>query len=406
MRLRLVSFVLLALLALIVFYVLNQSDNDCAWPVLHDHGTTEALSYPALLSIPGQTALIWRSPTAMVYTPLQAPTEAKNILDYPDLSPQRWQVVQATNGQYHLVWWDADGHLYNALLDSDGQTLRGPIDLGTEVGRDFVTLPYGTGRLRLLWIDEKTSGLFVRDIDYAGRSRPPVALLSTGVQTFAAAADSAGTNHLAWLSQDTGGGWLIQYQSAPELNANTLPAPYTLMTFKLDDSLTSFSMGLDQTHVYLFWSTSSPAQPDIERFHVLTFPLDTPEAVTLAELRLPQHADCTDASFTSELHTGQLAPLNASPVSPAALRWLNPAPGQYTILPVAVTLRTKDGWRPAVVYYRGGSALGFQIAACRAADAGPPAIIVAPDGDLILAWTGLEDAIPHLYTAQTGGIDS
>jgi hypothetical protein len=62
-----------------------------------------------------------------------------------------------------------------------------------------------------------------------------------------------------------------------------------------------------------------------------------------------------------------------------------------------------EGWRIAVVYYQGGIPLGYQIGAPYPADAGPPTLGIDPLGDLYLAWSGLEDTTPHLYTATTDG---
>jgi hypothetical protein len=215
--------------------------------------------------------------------------------------------------------------------------------------------------------------------------------------------DQENVVHLAWLAPSSPGTWAIYYQTTSAADFR-IDAPGPLNTFVLtpEESVASFALGLDRTHGYVFWSTVAAAQPDLEHVHALVFPFGQPASGTVQELQLPQHFSPSEDVRPTDLTIGQVGQLLSGPRSWAALRWPRPAPGQHTILPVAVGLRTPDGWRPGVVYYRDGAALGFQIAAQFAADAGPPAISVAPSGTLYLAWSGLHGSLPHLYTAATG----
>jgi hypothetical protein len=100
---------------------------------------------------------------------------------------------------------------------------------------------------------------------------------------------------------------------------------------------------------------------------------------------------------------GRVERADGTAENPAALRCPRPAPGQHSLLPLAIALRTTEGWRPAVAYFQGGALLGFQIVAQLPADAAPPALTVDSSGDLYLAWLGLDGTTPHLYTASTAG---
>jgi hypothetical protein len=180
------------------------------------------------------------------------------------------------------------------------------------------------------------------------------------------------------------------------------PSVLHSLTLLPGESLTTFRIGLERTHGYLFLGTSSAEQPDVEHVRVLSFPLDSPAVVRAFDLLLPDHFTPSGPPL-DVLHIGRIEPVPDTPLHPAALRWPRPAPGQHTILPLAVSLRASDGWRPGIVYFQSGDLLGFQEIAPLPADGGPPALLVEPSGDLHLAWVGLDGASPHLYTAHTGG---
>jgi hypothetical protein len=374
------------------------------WSQVHDLGTTYPLSEPALLAQPH--ALIERpvtSPAPLVYQSLDSAHTSTGILPYPDVNPRRWQVSPAERAAYHIIWLEQDNRLRSALVGTDGTTVRGPIDLAANIRPDFVTLPRADGSLLVLWINDRTAEIGAVIIDAAGRPGPINNLPSERIARIAASLDRADTVHLAWLISPTPDNWTIYYRASGP-NPPVIDSPSVLYTFTLapGESITAFELGLDDAYGYLFWSTTTADQPDIERVRTLVFPLDSSADVTLSDLTLPGHFS-PSRSITIMPQVGRIDPLIEIPAHSAALRWPRPAPGQQPVLPLAVALRTPDGWRPAVVYYRHGEALGFQVVAPLAADAGPPAVLAAPSSDLDLAWTGLDGVMPHLYTASTSG---
>jgi hypothetical protein len=369
------------------------------WALVNDRGAATPLDEPALLAQP--LALFARSvDTPPAYYPLAGDRTPTGILPYPDVNPRRWQVALASPSAYHVVWQEQDTRLRCALISTEGNTVRGPIELATSARPDFVTLPGEDGDLLVIWINNRTAELSAATIDSAGRPGPISSFASQRIAHVAAARDQTGLIHTAWLSSPAPDQWTISYQ-ASVANPLALDTPVPLYTFTLapGESITTLQMGLDDTHVYLFWSTATAAQPDTERVQVISFPLGSPAAGTLSEVRLPDHFTPT-GTLTALPHVGRIDPVTVPPSHPAALRWPRPAPGQ-SALPLAVALRTTDGWRPAVVYFQHGDLIGFQVIAPLPADAGPPALLAS--GDLLAVWTGLDGITPHLYTAQTDG---
>ncbi len=368
-----------------------------------DRGAAASLDEPALLEQP--LALIVRSGNSpLAYHPLTGDPTPTAILPYPDVNPRRWQAGPASPDTYHIVWQEQDNRLRCALINTSGVTVRGPIELATSARPDFVTLPGADGDLLVIWINNRTAELSAVTIDSAGRPGPISNFPSARITHIAAARDRAGLVHMAWLASPTPDQWTISYRASSP-NPLVLDAPADLHTFTLapGESIATLQLGLDDTHVYLIWSTTTAAQPDWERIQVIAFPLGSPADGTLSDVRLPDHFTPTQ-SLPPMPRVGQIDPVTTSPSHPAALRWPRPAPGQNRVLPLAVALRTRDGWQPAVIYYQHGHQLGFQVIAPRPADAGPLVLLVS--GDIYAAWTGLDGIAPHLYTARLDGLVS
>lgn len=377
------------------------------WPARTQHGTTEALREPALLPGPDGTLVIWRDasmPAGLLAAVPGSTAGPHPIIAYPGVQPQRWTAAPAAGGSYHIAWREGDGSLHSALIAPDGATLRGPIDLGRGAHSDFAAVAHSANRLLILWIDASTAQLFGSDVDAAGRPRAFGQPILAGVSAVAASTDRAGRIHLGWLSEPEPGRRTVHYLATTpdQLTPDTLPPAAALLTFTLapQDSLTAFALGLDETHAYIFWAIASADRPDVERVYVLAFLLDAPHSAVLSELVLPDTFTPAGDAVASALAIGPVASLPPDLAQRGPLRWPRTTAGQHDVLPLALALRTQAGWRPAVVYFRAGTALGFQIAAPLPADAAPPALTVTPSGAIVLAWAGLDGATPRLYTAS------
>ncbi len=377
------------------------------WPDITRQGPAQPHSPPAWLDNTQEPTLLWRPAGAeslLSYQALAPAAETHAILPYPDVDPCHWQASGAGPGRYHVVWLETDGRLRSALLASNGETLRGPIELTPAARPDFALLPLPDNGALAIWVDDPAGHLVAATIDAAGRPGPASAPLARFVDHMAAAIDRAGRVHLAWTTPGTPGTWTINYQSSPAASLS-LNAPLALhsLTLSSDQALTTFALGLDETHGYILWGVTTARQPDAEQTRVLAFPLDAPAATSPADLQFPRHFTPGDGSKLTAPPVGRLARPAQAGEPVAVLRWPSPAPGQHRVLALALALQTPDGWRPGVAYFQAGELLGYQVIAPHPADAGPPALAFDQNGDLRLAWSALDGTAAQLYTAHTAG---
>ena len=396
------------LIAVIVAVVAGAKASDTPnfyqWPHIHDHGATTVLAEPSLLHTAGRQAVIWYPATSLIYQTLNPALPPVPILMYPDVNPLRWETVPATPDSYHIIWLESTGRLRSALVSSDGQTLRGPIDLPSGIGRDFRVLSLSDGRAAVLGVHESTRQALFFTIDDSGRPGPANDLSIRRPLRLAGAVDRTDTVHLAWLALPAPNQVTVSYQPLSRVNqTESGDGIITSFTLAPEESISTFHLGLDQTHIYIIWGISTVDRPDAERLSLLTFPLDQPNQANVSELRVPQ-------TFAPAAHLrlinpplGYFARLPDNTSGQAAdLRWPCPAPGQADTLALVTSLRTSGGWKPAVIYFQGGQPLGYQVVAAAPADVGPAVLGRDPTGNLRLAWLGLVGPTPHLYTAYTG----
>jgi hypothetical protein len=377
------------------------------WPKVRDLGATFALDEPAWLAASPDPVLLWRpldAETPLTYQMPGAPEHILPLLPYADLHPRRWQAAPAVGEGLHLVWMEMDGRLRSTLIDSQGTTVRGPIELASAVDPGFVLLGQRDYSAAVFWINNRQGQAAAVQIDAEGRPGPVQNLIASRVSFLAAGITQTDQVVLAWLSPAAPREWVLSFQTlrAPDFE---IAAPETLHQFTLapDETIVSFSMGMDQTHRYVLWSVFEAKAPDAERFFVLTFPAAQPGNCTVSEIQLPARFDGPARRLkNSRLEAGPIQRVTV-PTQPAVLRWPRPAQGQFDVLPVALSVRTRGGWQPGVIYFQQGQLAGFQIVSDHPADAGSPALAVSPSGNMFLAWLGLKAAVPHLYTASTAG---
>lgn len=384
--------------------VLDSPEYTYRWATVHEIGSTNGLSSAAFWLSERHSRIIWnaaRLDAPLAYTSLSQTNKAQPLLNYPGITPRIWQTAPASANAYHLIWLDQNEKLYSARLDSEGQTLRGPIELTSEAS-SFIVLPYSEDRVFVAWIDHNR--LFATDIDPAGRPRQLLDPLRDNVSLIAGAVDQESNLHLLWLESGTSDNWAVHYRVTTPENM-TLESPETLLAFQTapDEIITSFTAGLDQSHGYVFWGLARADQPDIERIFSFSFPLDQPTTIQFTELALPAQFEPDAQLPQSDFALGPVAALPPEASVHAALRWPRPATGQHPLLPLALTLRINDVWYPAIVYYQSGSALGYQIIALVPANAAPPTVAIDSAADLHITWAGLQGATPTLFAASTAG---
>jgi hypothetical protein len=368
------SIVLIAISSL--FYILiikkETSTSETTAFTATNHGAITSLQRPAFLFSAYYDALIWQpeqQDTSLTYMSLTN-GESYPILPYPDVIPQDWQAAPADDNNYHVVWLEMDGRLRSALIDPQGQTVRGPVELAPQIQSNFIALPY-QGKLLVFWLSR--SALMLTEIDGSGLPHAEATLISGRFNFLAGGITNDGIIHLAWLTATEANTWAVHYQSTPypvqEFD------PRSLLSFHLEpgDTVARLSMGLDTRYAYLFLSATSATTPQEEHIQVLSFPFDQPITAEIYEVVLSENTP---------------------------LRWISPSDGQHSLLRTAAAVKTPEGWRPAIVYFQAGTLQDFEIVASQPANAAPPIVGIDSEGQPYLAWSGLDGAIPTLYTAH------
>ncbi len=370
------------------------------WPKSQDLGPVEPLSEAALTVAPGENAVI--APFLTTNTPLAlyalGPTSTDGILPYNDVAPQAWRVFPADATTFHIIWQEQDNRLRSALIDISGQTIRGPIELDRDIQQyDASSLP--DGRVAVTWVDAQRY-LRALVVDREGRPGPVYSPLAARIDAIAATADRTGYMHWVWLTSSVPNQWMLHYQADEAPDAN-FDSAHDLHTFSLTygEYLTGFRIGLDETHGYVFWSSSTIARPDIEHAFVLSFPLVDPSRVTINPLNFPQDYRPASAKLEGD-NVIRYLDRRTPPDGVGSVRWLRPAPEQYAILPVSLVVFEDGVWYPVMAYFQRGALLGEQRLSPRSAEGGPPAATLVSDNELIATWSELVGPEARRYSAR------
>ncbi|HML20022.1 MAG TPA: hypothetical protein PKD09_00135 [Aggregatilinea sp.] len=316
------------------------------------------------------------------------------MLPYPDIEPEAWAAVPAGPDSFHLVWREHGGGLYNALIDLQGQTLRGPIRLSLPVNARFEMLPLSGGQgLILAWEpgDPTVTGAV---IDSTGRPRITGSRAFASLQMFTAGIDSSQNLHAVWIVLGAGGTAELYYSdsSLDSFFDASLPVPAPLTSIDLSemDTITSLDLGTDASYGYVLVGITSADRPDAERVLLLNLPLSDPSAAVTSTLALPSDlAAWNDAALF----------VPAAEDRAALLRWPRFAQGQSAQLRAVVAIRTVQGWQPVLVAFDAGHVVAAGIAAEDAVDGGPITAAIDGDSDPVLVWTSLQNTEPHLLAA-------
>jgi hypothetical protein len=364
-----------------------------------DLGTVPALTRPALVDVNGATAAIWQpadKSVTLLYREIDSSVDTHALLPYPDIEPEAWAAVPAGPDSFHLVWREHGGGLYNALIDLQGQTLRGPIRLSLLVNARFEMLPLSGGQALILAWEPGDPTVTGAVIDSTGRPRITGSRAFASLQMFTAGIDSSQNLHAVWIVSGAGGAAELYYSDSSLdsfFDASLpVPAPLTSIDLSETDTITSLDLGTDASYGYVLVGITSVDRPDAERILLTSFPLSDPTASSTSALTL-----------SSDLVAWSNA--DAAPFVPAAedraalLRWPRFARGPAEQLHAVMAIRTAQGWRPAVVAFDAGHVVAAGIAAEDAVDGGPITAAIDGDSDPVLVWTSLQNTEPHLLAA-------
>lgn len=358
-----------------------------------DLGRGHAWAAPALWIAESGPALIGQSDNTLpglIVHPLNGSSEAV-ILPYTDFAPQRWQVTPSHGDTFHIVWLEQDGRLRSALVQTTGQTVRGPIELSAAANSDFAILQQPDGAATVIWTAAPTHQIVAAHLDSSGRPGPIQTYPSVQGFHLAAARERDETIFVIWLVSAEPRTWSIKLATLDTSLSMEPPATIGTITLAPDETISTTQLGLTLTHATVIIGINRAEQPDTEQVLLLTSPIEDPLPGGIIELRLPW-------GCTHEGKTGQaLITVPGDTSKRADIRWPRTVPDQRASLPVALACRTADGWNPVIVTMNGENISSLQKVAATSINASPPALTTDAGGQTILAWTGLARTTPHLF---------
>lgn len=300
-------------------------------------------------------------------------------------TPRHVALYPADGSNLQFLWLDetlpGESRLFSAILDANRTLERGPNLISNRPTLDYNAAILPSGDLVVFWVEANNGLLYAQFVDTSGRPRPPLRLADSGRYP-SAVYDQRGTLHVAWVEPTTPRLWAIHYSAF----ANGVPAPVQgnvigLITLDNGDTMESFGLGLDSTHVYCLWDVvnlNNPERP-FGKVAGLTFPLVNNTAT-------------------------QTLTINAPNVS---LRWPAVPPQQVNTLTIGLTVSaiTENAPRefPATIAISPTSVGAIQpVINERANVIGKTTLTIDANGDLYMAWTALRaNGTASLFYATT-----
>ena len=271
-------------------------------------------------------------------------------LPLPPAQPYSQQLLPGVNEQYHLLWLDQDTsnelRLHSALLNPDLSIARGPVIVSDRRTGRFIAMSLGDGKVLVLWsggpLAEPT--IFTQVVSARGIPEAPQPLI-TNAEWPAMIQANDGTRHLTWLESSTRQLHYGQLNNGQLIGNDTITNTLNLSD---GDRLHGFQLGLDFTHVYLFWNITPHAGTDEAWYSARALgggAWSTPQQLGIGE------------SLATTIETGlNTGIVQATTEGNTWLKWASPLAGQFDVLPVAVSQGNELG----IVYLQSGDQIGYQ----------------------------------------------
>ena len=348
--------------------------------------------------------------------------------------PTYARLVRDDGGGIHLFWRDTATsglqEVYRARISSQGEVLSEPQRLSgqTDAG-NYAVVEAVRGGLDVFWSDTSGANPVLYHARYGDSGEEIVSPHSLDVWASgpSCALDSDGLIHLAWHWRDAHRGEHVYYGTFdPETLQLSEPLRLASATSGTGAAFHAPEIGLDATHVYVFWSQELrkggffDAGNAWSYYH--TFPIGHPEARTGDTFHVPGSFDPGYVSATGSLNYQSLAYLAQAPevsgiakeqkqkLRSSVHRWHKWDPEvwivdkEYTYLPnvipgqrdeltvvlsvfVAEPQRSMDGWvQIAMAVMDEGQWKGYQLAGATRSTSMRPVAVASEKGEIHLAW--------------------
>ena len=297
------------------------------------------------------------------------------VLPLPPTHPYAQSLLSGTTDSLHLLWLDAnetgETQLFSALITSELQVERGPTPVSEALALHYAAAADPTGRIWVAWSGGLLSEpvLYLRALDEAGR--PQISQrIAFKAQFPALIRANDGTVLLFWLER----GQLMRTTVRNGVVSESV-ALTSSVYIAAGDRLHSLSLGLDQTHAYVFWNVTRSTGKDETWFTSGAIAADSwaqPVPLSIA----------VDDSTTLEtgFNTGAAS---GTALGETPLTWAAPLAAQYNLLPVAVQSPNGLG----IIYLRQCLPVGYQEVVSGVSLIGEPTLTSDRNRDLYLAWS-------------------
>jgi hypothetical protein len=297
------------------------------------------------------------------------------VLPLPPRHPYAQTWVSASADSLHLLWLDAnetgETQLFSALITSQLSVERGPTPVSESLALHYAAAADANGRIWVAWSGDLVSEpvLDIRSIDEAGRPQPSQRLALNADHPALIRAND-GTLLLFWLQQGQ-----VMTAAIRDGIVSAGTALTSAVYIGAGDRLHSLSVGLDQTHAYLFWNVTRATGEDETWFTGGNLDAE----VWAQPMPLKINVD-TSITVETGFNTGAAS---GAAAGETAMVWAAPLAAQYDLLPV--TVQSPGGL--GIVYFRDGSPIGYQEIVSDVHLIGTPALAADRNRDLYLAWS-------------------
>jgi len=331
-------------------------------------------------------------------------------------SPRSPQLQPAGGDRFHLAFLalaqpgDVNRTLYHLLIDADGQPVSPLVPLVSPAA-DLRTGSRADGSMDLVWTEP---GIQPRPhharLDAQGKIIIADHCLSSRGFQPAIQTDRAGIAHLAWFESPRRllGGYdrdLVYTTLSPDAQ---MAPPQVVSNFELDQRSGQVLVGpviaLDNSRVYLFWSTVNRGRErDLAAGRLISFPIERPSYWEATPVPLPLIAKVYYSPVQSPAFAYRQLALPQTGTS--YVTDPTPLPGQAAEAIVFFTARSISKERGflqlALIVYRDGWPRGYQVISRTPGLSLSPVAVSDANGDLSLVWleTSGENDLDVIYAS-------
>ncbi len=367
--------------------------------------------------------LIWSAKKAdkrlLNFTKLNSKADIllQKFLDFNFVNPKNSQILLDSHKNLYLTWLDKyqdNTCLFHILLDSNGDKLTEPklISIAeSEVKNYKIGLNKG-GNVEIFWEGEEKDQkvIYYTQLNSKGDITSENSLIISEGKSPSFQIDKLGNIHLIWLQSILGDRNDIYYSTfdvkKSKLEEKVKVGDFVISTGKV---LSEPIIGLDNNYVYVFWSTEFRSGLAAGSAHIsyLTFPINKPSFQSSKTVQLP-FLSKTDSlqigerkiDFTQEQKGKERGKVDSISLIPEDIFTGFPSTdyvsmpgvsgGQRSKLLLVCNLKVfeknKQIIQLALVIYRDGEPLGYQLTNKTDHFSFSPKILIDKDNNIYLTW--------------------